>query len=127
RQGSRRDLQDKFVRDPTSAGADVYTPSVPTAISLLSSGLIAYVVTDMALVTNRFAGRIFVSLVDRRRQRTCPDAQVPVAADPLPHVTFRGDTLLVLAQDVGADGHGTPIVRKFLIDARDCAWIAYSN
>jgi hypothetical protein len=85
--------------------------------------LIAYVVTDVELITNHFGGKVFVSLVDRRRRRSCPDAQVPVAADPLPHVTFRSDTLLVLTQEVTGANTGTPVIRKYLIDGDDCAWI----
>lgn len=123
RQGSRPDLLEKIAADPENAGLDVYIPSLPTGLDRLSSGHLAYVVSDLQLTDRRFTGKLFVSVVDPGRRRSCPDAEVPAPADPRPLAAFRGDTLLVLVQEV-RDTSSAVWVRKYLVETENCMWVA---
>jgi len=123
RQGSRPDLLERIAADPENAGLDVYTPSLPTGLDRLSSGHLAYVVSDLQLVDRRFTGKLFLSVVDPTRRRSCPDAEVPAPTDPRPLAAFRGDTLLVLGQYVRGTSSAV-WVRKYLVDTEDCRWVA---
>jgi hypothetical protein len=102
----------------------IYQPSYPLALARLpSSGLLALVSADQNLVDgSRMTGKLFLSLIDRTSGRVCPDAPVSTPADPLPHVTFLGDTLLVLIQAVDQE-QTRSVVRRFLPNADDCRWI----
>jgi hypothetical protein len=65
---------------------------------------------------------LFVSIVDPAQHRTCPDAEIPAPADPQPWVAFKGDTLLVLIQEVVGDQAWTA-VRKYSLKSDQCAWM----
>jgi hypothetical protein len=85
RRGSRPDLvrqvQDS---DPQRALSVVYELSVPYALGRLSSGNLAYVTADLTRLSNRFAVRLFVSVVDPARQQACTDAEIQTPTDPRP-------------------------------------------
>jgi hypothetical protein len=90
-------------------------------VERLSSGDLMYVVSDLELIDRRFAGKLYVSVVDPWNRATCPDALVPVAADPRPVSTIRGDTLMVLSQELrGTDSEVW--VRKYLVSTAGCDW-----
>jgi hypothetical protein len=122
RQGARPDLIEKIAADPENAGADVYTPSLPTLLERLSSGELIYVVSDLRLVDRRFTGELYVSAIDLEDRTACPDARVPVVSDPRPAISIRGDTLVVLSQEV----RGTESevwIRKYLVSTAGCEWV----
>jgi hypothetical protein len=126
RQGSRPDLQQQFLRERSTARLGNSSPSIPYAISRLSTGHYVYITRDFELQpsTSRVRGRFFVSTIDPRTRRTCPDAEIPAPADPLPEVTMRGDTLLVLVQVVGGEANARAVIRKYLIDTSECVWVS---
>lgn len=79
-------------------------------------------VADQELVNQtRLGGQLFLSVIDWRAHRACVDARVPVPADPQALVTFRGDTLMVLVQDIVGD-KAVAVVRKYRVDTRRCEW-----
>jgi hypothetical protein len=125
RQGSRPDLRARLAADPQEANKDpqlVYTPSVPVAIARLSNGMVAYVTFDYRLARDHFAAKAYLSVVDSRTGRSCPDARIPVPEDPAPSIAIRGDTLIVASQEVaGTTAHSW--LRRFLIDVRYCNWV----
>jgi hypothetical protein len=123
RRGSRPDLLAQITHEPQTAEPVLNQLSVPWAVTRLNSGELAVVAFDPQLVSHsRFAGTLFVSIVDPSQRRACPDGEVPAPADPQPWVAFRGDTLLVLIQDV-ADDRAWTAVRKYLVRTDRCAWI----
>ncbi len=123
RQGSRPDLLARIAADPDNAGVEAYTPSLPMALQRLSSGELVYVVDDLQLIDGRFTGRLFVSVAKTIDGTTCPDAPVPVPADPRPVSALRGDTLVVLSQEVsGAEPEAW--VRKYVITTDGCEWLS---
>jgi|GEM_PF-5216786 len=124
RRGSRPDLYRKVTPDPTTMRPLLYRTSHPWAIKRLSSGLVAYVVTDQEYARNRFSGDMFVSLVDRERRTVCADVPIRVPKDPQPWVTFVGDTLAVLLQDVDSSGKPFAQLRHFVFRPEACSWIA---
>jgi hypothetical protein len=122
RQGARPDLLEQIAADPENAGTAVYTPSLPTALQRLSSGELLHVVSDLQLVESRFSGKLLVSVIDLSGRTTCPDAEVPVPADPRPLSVIHGDTLVVLSQQVSGT-ESQVWVRKYLVDATRCEWV----
>ncbi len=113
--------------DPRSAEAALYQPSEPFALGRLSSGRLVYVAGDLTHLKPGFSAELFVSIVDPVGRRSCTDARVPVSEDPLPLVAFRGDTLLVLNQEVTDDQKAQTIVRRFIVRTDDCAWVLTNN
>jgi hypothetical protein len=77
---------------------------------------------DMSQVEERLNGVLFVSVADPGRGRSCPDARVPVSADPAPLVAFRGDTLNVLFRDVERPDPA-PWVIRYVLDVSGCRWV----
>ena len=93
-------------------------------LARLSSGHLAYWASDLQFVGSRFVWKIFLSVVDVGGRRTCPDAEIPVPADPRPWAAFRGETLVVLTPN-GSNGTGAEgWVKKYLVDTTDCRWVA---
>jgi hypothetical protein len=127
RRGARGDLLDAIDEHlPPTVERALYQPSYPLAVARLpASGYVALVTGDLTFVEQRrMTGRLFVSIVDLRRRRACPDEAVPAPDDPLPRVAFRGDTLLVLVQDVNPGAGSRTVVRPFLVRAGGCRWRA---
>jgi hypothetical protein len=88
----------------------------------LSSGLIAYVTSDYTFVRDHFNAKLHLSVVDPKTRRTCPDARIPGPEDPPPSVAFRGDTLIVVTQEISGIESDT-WVRQYVVTTRACAWI----
>lgn len=126
RRGAEQDLLRQIdANDTRTIERAIYRPSYPLALAVLpTSGLLASVTSDMTFVDGRrMTGQLFLSLIDRDRRQSCPDAALPVPADPLPYVAFRGDTLLVLTQVVEGSV-GRTVIRRFLPSGAHCAWTA---
>lgn len=114
------------VRDdqPQTMEAAAYQASYPMEIARLPvSGMIALVLMDQTFLGDRMSGPLFMSIVDLRTQRACVDAAIPGPTDPHPRVTFAGDTLVVLSQEVdSASAAARTIVRRYRIAVERCAW-----
>jgi hypothetical protein len=114
----------KILDDPGSlVMADLLQPTVPKALTRLSSGHFAYLGSDPAVVSGRLTGPLYLTLVDVRRGVTCPDSKVPVGEDPVPWSTFLGDTLFVISQEETPDKQPVTVVRRFRVDAAYCRWV----
>lgn len=125
RQGVRADVLAQLAADPNVTQRDpqlAYAPSVPMAVARNDAGQYISVKADYALVTDHFAAKLFVSVSDPRSGLTCPDARVPGPEDPVPSVTLRGDTLLVLSHEIRGAA-AVPMIRKYLIQTSTCRWI----
>ncbi len=122
RRGARPDLYSKVTSDPNSMRPLLYRTSHPWAMKRLTSGLVAYVVTDQEFSRNRFSGEMFVSLVDRKRRVVCTDIPIPAPRDPQAWVGFSGDTLDVLAQDLDSAGRPIALVRQYIFSTPACEW-----
>ena len=124
RKGSGEALLKKVTSSVESTRPLFWNTSAPMASARLSSGLVAIVFADESLQRGRMQGVLYVSLIDLRARRTCVDAAVDVAAEPLPWTTFQADTLEVLTQEVSESGKATASVLKFTIQPERCDWIA---
>jgi hypothetical protein len=124
RRGSRPELLRTMTEDPASVQPHLYSFSVPWALGRLSSGQFAYITTDQTFVTNRLIGTLFASVVDPRTRRTCPDAEIPVPKDPQPWITFRGDTMLVVSQELSKEAKPRTVIRRFSFRTEGCRWIS---
>jgi hypothetical protein len=125
RQGVRADVIAKIATDPEIYQRDpqlLYTPSIPTAVSRDAAGNFHSVKTDLTFLKDHFSAKLFLSVADPRRQRTCPDALIPGPEDPKPAVALRGDTLFVLSQEIEGTAART-VIRKYLIETKDCRWV----
>lgn len=123
RRGVRHELLDRIVsQDPEVAQAAVYQSSMPIKLGVLSHGVVGLVVLDPERATGRVKGRMWLSLVDPARRRTCPDVPLDLPIDPMPRVDFRGDTLAALVQSMAEDKSVTTSVRLFPLQPAHCAW-----
>lgn len=119
----RHELLDRIVsQDPEVAQAAVYQSSMPIKLGVLSHGVVGLVVLDPERATGRVKGRMWLSLVDPARRRTCPDVPLDLPIDPMPRVDFRGDTLAALVQSMAEDKSVTTSVRLFPLQPAHCAW-----
>lgn len=102
-------------------------PEMFSAISALmklhrrSDGSIVTVHFDQTLDGQAIESQAFVSLISADRRRACVDAELELAGDIQPVISFRGDTLLVLEQ-LTQTVPVTSIIRKFLLDDDHCDW-----
>lgn len=127
RQGARHDLLLNVTDDPKSVYPVIYKPSTPTALIRLSSGNFAYVVSDLEMINqSRFSARMFITVVNPRTGRACPDAEVPAPTDPKALTAFRGDTLLVLSQHI-AGTRMTTLIRRYNVSTEGCKWLSFSE
>lgn len=124
RRGSLPDLLSRVDdRDPSTVEAALYKPSYPLALwRLPASGYLVHVAADLTMVSARMTGIVFVSVVDLKNRRACPDAQLLAPTDPFPRISFRGDTLLALVQDETPAGENRTLIRKYLVDTTNCIW-----
>jgi hypothetical protein len=77
---------------------------------------------DFTFTGKGFSVKMFLSVNDPRKARSCPDARVPGPEDPRPSVALRGDTLLVLTQDI--DGTNiTNRIRRYRVRTANCKWV----
>jgi len=121
RQGARRDVMERAIADPTSVGAEIYTPTQPWLIALLTDGTLAYLGADLTLLDDRFAGVLHLSVIDVDGRRACPDARVDTPADAWPLATVRADTLFVLIRVIAGNDLRAGI-RKYVISTAGCRW-----
>lgn len=123
RRGARPDVIERVAKDPRGAKPFVFAMSAPWAIGVLSGGRFAYVAIDVDVTNARASGVMYVSVIDVRRHKACVDARVPVPSDPQPRADFHGDTLVVASHEETAERRPRLIVRKFLLDTKDCRWV----
>ncbi|HEU0080337.1 MAG TPA: 6-bladed beta-propeller [Longimicrobiaceae bacterium] len=97
--------------------------SLPRALHWMPDGRIVLVSTDQGMVEGRWIDSSFVSVVDRRTRRSCVDARVPGPTEPSPGLALRGDTLFVVAQEVGEGTRASTVVRWYRIDTGGCRWV----
>ena len=122
RRGVNEVLYDEMVRDPTAARRIAFAHSVPMAAQMIGTNMLALATVDPTQVGRGFTGVYFVTLVDFAKKAVCPDLAVPVAVDPMPYATFRGDTLVVLVQPDGKSDAAASYIHRFWIDAARCTW-----
>lgn len=96
--------------------------SQPIAMRWLDSSRVGVVTVDPDRMSPRYRGDAYVSVVDVEHRKACVDGALDVPSDPAPVASFRGDTLVVLYQDVGADGGAETIVKRFRLDLQKCTW-----
>ncbi len=112
--------------DPGSMMRAAYKSSYPLNIAELpTAGHVALVLLDHDFPGDASAevARLYLSVVDVPRRRACVDARIPAPTDPLAYTVIRGDTLLVLTQEVDTAGTASrTMVRRYGIDTHDCAW-----
>ncbi len=96
--------------------------SQPIALGWLDSERVGVVTVDPDRTSPRYRGKAFVSVVNIRRREACVDGALDVPSDPAPVATFRGDTLLVLYQDVSSTGAAETIVKRLHVDLTSCEW-----
>ena len=65
---------------------------------------------------------LWVSVVDRDRRGTCPDARVSLGPESHPVIGFEGDALLVLEQ-VLRGGDAETVLRRIAVETDDCDWV----
>jgi hypothetical protein len=122
RRCARTDLLDRILdQDPEVASKAVYQSSMPIRFGVLSGHKLALVMMDPEHATGRLKGRMFVSLINLRTRKTCPDIALDLPADPMPRIAFSGDTLLALTQQGGADSSVTTTVHMLLVKPTECA------
>jgi hypothetical protein len=122
RRGARSELYANLTKDPNTMLTPLYRTSHPWALTALSDGKLGYVIADQERVRGRFTASLFVSVVDLRSRTSCADAEVPVPTDPQPFATFRGDTLLVLKQDLTRGNKAVAFVLKYALKSGECDW-----
>ena len=122
RRGARTDLFRQITPDKNSAIQALYKSSIPFELARLSSGQLAYIVFDPTVENRRMTGKLFLSLIDLARGKSCVDALIPAQADPPARVTFRGDTLYTLSQELSSSDRARSVLRSYRIDARHCRW-----
>jgi hypothetical protein len=76
---------------------------------------------DQAVAGSVITARVYVSLVRSDRRAACVDGELPVAADTQPRVLFRGDTLLVMQQQIKGERPESSIT-AYRIAADACRW-----
>lgn len=126
RNGAHPDLLRRLSKDPTDqklGEAAIYGSSIPSGLHWLPGERIALVSTDWRVVRERFVDSSFVSVVDPRARRGCVDARVPGPTEPPVRMGFRGDTLFVVAQEVGEGTRASTVVRWYRIDTGACRWV----
>lgn len=96
--------------------------SQPQALQWIGDGTVALVTVDPERMSPRFRGAAYLSVVDLRGKRACVDAPLPAPDDPAPAAAWRGDTLLILYQDVTADGKPVARVKRARVDLTSCDW-----
>ena len=126
RNGTHPDRLRSLARDPADqklGESAFWGSSLPRAVHWLPDGRLALVATDQGMVEQRWIDSSFVSVVDRRARRSCVDARVPGPTEPPVSLTFRGDTLFVLSQELTGDTRASTVVRWYRVDTGGCRWL----
>lgn len=124
RRGTRPDILAGLIAGQVGSESPLTKLTMPSLLSRLPSGELVYVGFDAELVShNRFAGTMYVSVVDPAGRRACVDAPIAAPTDPPPWAALAADTLVVLVQEV-ADDRVWTVVRKYQIQTDHCQWLA---
>lgn len=123
RRGSRTDLFAKVTMDQATGMAAVYQSSIPTALERIAPTRYALATLDPVVENRHWGGASYLSVIDVAAGRSCVDAALPVPADPVPLVVFRGDTVYVLAQHVTPDATAKTVVHRYRLDLDQCDWL----
>ncbi len=100
------------------------TFSQDAGFGLLPDSLIALVTKDAVIEGNVTLGRYFVSVLDPSRNRACIDMALPNPAVAVPLIALRGDSIVVLGQEVDAANQVRLMVRYYTLPVRTCRWQA---
>lgn len=76
---------------------------------------------------NRITGRVHVSLVSPDRRRACVDREIPVSDAAQPLVQLRGDTVLVLEQQLRGESGAATTLKRYRVTAAGCEWERTDN
>ncbi len=96
--------------------------SQPQALQWIGDGTVGLVTVDPDRTSQRFRGAAYLSAVDLRSKRACVDAPLPAPEDPPPAAAWRGDTLLMLYQDVTVGGRPVARGKRAKVDLTTCEW-----
>jgi len=124
RKGVRPSLFDELLQDPSKASTLAFDRSIPQLLSEIGPRILALVTLDGRFEKTSFLGAYSLTVVDLDRRRVCADLQVPAPQDPLPRITLRGDTLIVLQQSEDTRGQPAATIRRFHIRTEGCEWKA---
>ncbi|MEO7362384.1 MAG: hypothetical protein ABI120_18780 [Gemmatimonadaceae bacterium] len=122
RRGVVEDKYLQMLRDPSKAPELVYDFSFPQLLQFISPDIVALITLDPTLEKGVFFGTHYLTLVDVRTKRICPDILAPIPTDPMPRLGITGDTLVVLEQGSDRSGELVNSLRRFKIDPKQCAW-----
>lgn len=100
------------------------TFSQDAGFGLLPDSLFALVTKDAVIEGNVTLGRYFVSLLDPIHSRACIDMALPNSVVAVPLIALRGDSIVVLAQEVDAANEVRLMVRYYPLPVRTCHWQA---
>lgn len=134
RRGAKLANIEQMMRDPANAAQNqrlIFNRSVPMELELVTPGVVGLVTMDLDWQWEKSerSPTYFLSLLDIQRNRACVDVPVPASRefrsirDGIPFVTLRGNTLVILQQDVDAKGESLATIRRFRIDPAECAWV----
>ena len=98
------------------------TFSQDAGFGLLPDSLIALVTKDAVIEGNVTLGRFFVSLLDPLHNRACIDMALPNSAVAVPLIALRGDSIVVLGQEVDAANQVRLMVRYYILPVKTCRW-----
>ena len=133
RRGVRTATFEEILQNPNSPRLRelIYDRSVPMALEAVDSSLLALVTMDFTMGSDSKTVAYYLTLVDLRRRRACPDLALPFSrqrmpvTETIPLVAVRGDTLVMLDELPDARGEPGPALRQFRIEPGRCAqWIA---
>ncbi len=98
------------------------TFSQDAGFGLLPDSLIVLVTKDAVIEGNVTLGRYFVSLLDPLRNRACIDMALPNSAVAVPLIALRGDSIVVLGQELDAANQVRLMVRYYALPVKTCRW-----
>ncbi len=123
RNGTRHDLIASLeTASPEEAAKAAYALSVPWTLERLGPSMVGLVTVDAVPLKTRLGGRLYLTVVDLAKHRSCPDAAVEVPVDPFPEVAIDGDTLIVIDQGLVGDSAPQTFVNRYSIDVGQCTW-----
>ncbi|HEU4630882.1 MAG TPA: hypothetical protein VFS08_14120 [Gemmatimonadaceae bacterium] len=130
RRGTPPDLLARAMRgEYREAGGFENVVSMPARVARLTDGTIALLHSDVDFSQTEHRpprADVWLTVLDAANERACVDAPLPRSDHGLPSLTFRGDTLFLLDQVIGAD-RATPVLRSFVVSTAGCAWMAVAH
>lgn len=85
------------------------------ALTMLSDGGIALVFRDLTREAVGFRSAVYLTILDSSRRPVCIDLAVPQVDSAAPLIAFRGDTLLLLEQEMVGSDSVQSVVSRFAI------------